>query len=158
MKNLRLYAVCVSILFMGAQAFAQNNVTPPFNEPDYNKPLLFAHLPSKIAINLQYIDPLFNAQVGTVVDMSFSDNGSFRFDGKVVTATSKLNGSVQKLMIKSSNYNGANFLITKTIRTDGTIQYHGRILSFKYGDFYELQKDKTGYYLQKKNFYDLVNE
>ena len=143
---------------MGAQAIAQAGSTPPINEPDYNKPLLFKNLPSKIPLNMQHIDPLFNAQIGTAVDMSLSDNVNFRFDGKVVTATSKLNGSVQKLMIKSSNYNGANFLITKTIRTDGTIQYHGRILSFKYGDFYELQKDKTGYYLQKKNFYDLVNE
>ena len=155
MKNLRTHAVCVCLSLMSICSYAQSNTRPPLNEPDYNKPRLFNNLPERIPFSVTNVT-LFNASIGAAVDLGLSDTVPFTMDGEVI-ATS-FSDKVQKLVVRSSNYPGANMTISKVTNNDGSVSYHGRILSIKHGDFYELQKSIEGYVLVKKSFYDLINE
>ena len=157
MKNLRTLAVCVCISLMSLSSFAQsNNGQPPLNEPDYNRPRLFNNLPEKVPFNVNNVSSLFNASIGAAVDLGLSETVPFIMNGEVIATTST--DKVQKLVIRSSNYVGANMTIIRITNDDGSVTYRGRILSFKHGDFYELQKSTEGYVLVKKSFYDLINE
>ncbi|MBK7292080.1 MAG: hypothetical protein KBF82_12600 [Chitinophagaceae bacterium] len=156
MKNLRTHAVCVCLSLMSICSYAQSNTRPPLNEPDYNKPRLFNNLPERIPFSVTNVTSLFNASIGAAVDLGLSDTVPFTMDGEVI-ATS-FSDKVQKLVVRSSNYPGANMTISKVTNNDGSVSYHGRILSIKHGDFYELQKSIEGYVLVKKSFYDLINE
>lgn len=156
MKNLRTHAVCFCIMLVSICTAAQNNDRPPLNEPDYNRPRLFNNLPEKVAFNVNNVSSLFNASIGGAVDVELSENAQFRFNGEVISSTAT--DKVQKVVIRSSNFNGANMTIIKVTNDDGSVMYRGRILSFKHGDFYELQKSTEGYVLVKKDYYQLVNE
>ena len=157
MKNLRTLAVCVCISLMSLSSFAQsNNGQPPLNEPDYNRPRLFNNLPEKVPFNVNNVSSLFNVSIGAAVDLGLSETVPFIMNGDVIATTST--DKVQKLVIRSSNYAGANMTIIRITNDDGSVTYRGRIRSFKHGDFYELQKSTEGYVLVKKSFYDLINE
>ncbi|MEO5945293.1 MAG: hypothetical protein ABIP79_00640 [Chitinophagaceae bacterium] len=159
MKNLRTHAVCVCISLMSLSSFAQTNSKPPINEPDYNKPRLFDNLPERIPVNINNISSLFNSAIGVEVGKGISENPStFRIEGQVIANSLTNNDKQQNVVIRSTNYNGAGFTISKTIDADGAVTYNGRLINLKYGDLYLLEKDKEGYTLVKKNFYDLINE
>ena len=157
MKNLRTLAVCVCISLMSLSSFAQgSNNRPPLNEPDYNRPRLFNNLSERVPFNVNNVSSLFNASIGAAVDLGLSETVPFIMNGEVIATT--YTDKVQKLVIRSSNYAGANMTIIKITNDDGSVTYHGRILSFKHGDFYELQKSTAGYVLVKRDYYELVNE
>lgn len=159
MKNLRTHAVCVCISLMSLSSFAQNNSKPPLNEPDYNKPRLFDHLPERIPVNIHSLSSLFNTTIGVEVGKGISENATtLRIEGQVIANSLTNNDKQQNVVIRSSNFNGAGFTISKTIEEDGSVTYNGRIINIKYGDFFVLEKVKESYVLVKKNFYDLINE
>ncbi len=157
MKNLRTTAVCVSILFYSLCTSAQNAAIP-INEPDYNKPVLFSNLPDKIPVSMNDISSLFATPVGREINLSLSAQNNLQFTGEVISSVNKYANSMQSVVIRSSNYNGARFTVSKVIATDGTVTYTGRIISFQHGDLFELQKLNNELVLVKRNFYDLVNE
>ena len=135
MKNLRTLAVCVCISLMSLSSFAQsNNGQPPLNEPDYNRPRLFNNLPEKVPFNVNNVSSLFNVSIGAAVDLGLSETVPFIMNGEVIATTST--DKVQKLVIRSSNYAGANMTIIRITNDDGSVTYRGRILSFKHGDVY----------------------
>lgn len=161
MKNLRTYAVCVSLSLMSLVSFAQNQKAPPLNEPDLNRPRLFDNLPNRIPVDINMISSLFNSNVGEQVDLGVADKNSqqtMHVDGEVISKVSRENGKIEVVIVRSSNYEGANLSLTKMTNDDNTVSYRCRILSFKHGDLLELQKAPEGYVLVKRNFYDLVNE
>jgi hypothetical protein len=159
MKNLRTSVLCVSIaLFSLCTAAQENNKAIPINEPDYNKPSLFANLPGKIPVNINAISTILNSPVGSTVSITLSEELRFVLEGQVVSAASKYENTMQSVVIRSSNLNGATFTLTKVYSQDGSRSYTGRIVSLQHGDLYELQNLDGQFVLIKRKFYDLVNE
>lgn len=128
------------------------------NEPDYNKPTLFHTLPATIPVDLGNISSLFDRLLGQTVDINLSDSTSFRFTGEVIELAEKSQSRIRTVIVKSTNYPGARFTVSKLVLADGQVSYRGRIISFDHGDLYELQLLSGKYKLVKRNFYDLVNE
>jgi hypothetical protein len=158
MKNFRTTAICVCISVYSLCAAAQNNNPIPVNEPDLNKPKLFQGMPDNIPVSLDNLNGLINGQPGLAISLSLSATAPLHFEGEVVSAASKYGNSIRSVVIRSTNFNGARFTISKITGEDGTTLYRGRILSLQHGDLYELQNKNGNYSLVKKNFYDLVNE
>ncbi len=159
MKNLRTYVLCVSITLYSVCSFAQNQ-TVPVNEPDYNKPKLFLNLPDNITVTVSDLNALLDNPAGRNININLAEKtqSPFQFEGEVISVSSKEDNNIRSVVIRSSNYNGARFTLSRITNADGTITYSGRIMSFKHGDLYELQKKNGNFILVKKNFYDLVNE
>ncbi len=157
MKNLRITAFCVCITLYSLCSSAQTQ-SVPINEPDYNRPKLFANLPDKIPVSLDKITSLFGEAVGRSVNISLTQNQQFQFEGEVISKISKYQNTIQSVVIRSTNFNGAILSVSRTTTPDGDLSYTGRIISFRHGDAYQLQKQADGFVLVKKGFYDLVNE
>jgi hypothetical protein len=150
--------ICVCITLCGLNAAAQE---PKFvlNEPDKNKPRLFDNLPEIIPISIDNLNILLNSKTGATISTDLStDSKSAHFEGTVVSSVSKYDDKVQTVLIKSANYNDASLYISKVITQEGNVKYNGRLMSFKYGDAYVLQKKDGAFMLVKKNFYEVVNE
>ena len=156
MKNLRTI-VCVCITLCSLQAFAQKE-TIPVNEPDMNRPKLFTNMPDIIPISTERLNLLMNTDLSRQVNTDLSEKTPIRLEGEVVSTATKFNNTLQSVVIRSSNFNGATLTISRLTHPDGTISYSGRLISFHHGDLYELKKVDGNYMLVKKNFYDLVNE
>lgn len=157
MKNLRTVSLCASLMLCSLFSMAQTQQVP-VNEPDYNRPKLFNNLPEKISFNPESFFSLQNKQAGAPVSISLSDEQQIPFEGTFVSSAERNAGKLQSLVIRSTNYSGATFSMSKVINADGSVVYTGRWISFKHGDIYVLQKSDGRYFLVKKNFYDLVNE
>lgn len=157
MKNLRILMLSACMMLCSLFTMAQEQKIP-VNEPDYNRPKLFNNLPEKIPFNPDSFLGLQNKQAGTSISISLSDAQSIPFEGTLVSSVNQNNGQVQSIVIRSTNYNGATFSISKVTKDDGSIVYSGRLMSFRHGDLYVLQQLDGHYMLVKKNFYDLVNE
>lgn len=159
MKNLRTSVLCACMILFSLCAVAQDQKIP-INEQDHNKPHLFDHLPPKISFNPESLISLGNKQTGSIININLSADAktTVAFEGKLISSGSSGNGNTQSLVIKSTNYPGATFSMSKVTNSDGTITYTGRLMSFKHGDLYVIQQINGQYELVKKNFYDLVNE
>lgn len=157
MKNLRTAALCVCLPLFSLCASAQTGDVH-LNEPNLNKPKLFQSLPDVIPVKMNNITSLFGAEVGRPVSLSISDATNFQFEGSIVSSVSKYDNAVQSIVIRSTNYPGAGFTISKITDASGSISYTGRIISMQHGDLYELKNDNNQFVLVKRKFYDLVNE
>jgi len=142
----------ILLAFTSVQAISQETV--PLNEPDYNKPRLFADLPQKMVLNAADLDVLFGMPEGTVVNRQVTEQ--FRLQGTVVSVA---NGTdVKSVVIRSSNRAGAVFTFTKVLQADGSFNYIGRMISTQHGDAYEIVKENGQYVLNKIGYYDLLAE
>ena len=157
MKNLRTPVLCACLILCSLFSMAQVQ-HPPINEPDYNKPKLFNNLPEKITVDPESFLSSMNKQAGTTISISLSVEKTIPFEGTVLSSVSRNEGKVQTVIVRSTNYNGATFSMSKVIKEDGNIIYTGRLMSFQHGDLYVLQQSEGHYMLVKKNFNDLVNE
>jgi hypothetical protein len=158
MKNLRLMLACVCIAFSGITAFAQE-ARSPLNEPDLKKPLLFAGMPDRIPVSTDYINSLFGSPTGRTVSFTATtDKGSAAIEGLVVSTGSEEHDALQSVVIRSTNFNGARFTVSRYVDPQGNVSYSGRIISFKHGDAYELKNESGNLVLVKRKFYSLVNE
>jgi hypothetical protein len=144
-----LYSLCST---------AQTGNTIPVNEPNYNKAKLFQDLPEKIQVSIDNLSSLFSEQVGRSVSLNLSGDESFRFNGDVVSIVSKYENTIQSVVVRSTNYNGARLTLTKSIDANGNISYKGRIISIQHGDLYELKSVNNDFLLEKRKFHDIVNE
>src|SRR4030095_1394206 len=137
MKNLRTAIAGLCLLFSAFGATAQNSKSP-INEPDRNRPLLFAGLPDRIPVSIDYINSLFDSETGRSVSLEASATDiDARINGIVISTGTSLDGRNQSVMVRSTNFNGANFQVSKYTDVNGTVSYTGRILSFRHGDAYE---------------------
>ena len=156
MKNLSAAVLFACIISCSVQVFAQTAISKalPLNEPDYNKPKLFADLPSQIDFNEQDFLDLFAMPIGATVKLRIS--AEFIFSGEL---TSKANDSTATtVVIRSTNRIGARFVFTRTTFGNGSPRYLGRIFSFGHSDGYELVPENNRYYFKKKSIYELISE
>ncbi len=157
MKNLRTYVLCAGLVLTCRYAGAQEK-SIPVNEPDYNRPRLFQALPEKIQIQVPELNSLLQLSPGDKTSIRVSADSRESFDGEILSAAGHVQQPFQTVIIRSSNFPGATLSITRSVMPDGTSEFRGRIISFKHGDLYDLEKQNGNYILVKKNFYDLVNE
>lgn len=158
MKNLRTSLLCVCMIVVSLCAAAQDQKIP-INNPDNNKPHLFDNLPARISFNPEAFISLGSQQKGSAISTDLSKDAAttILFEGKLVSAAAKESGT-QSIVVKSTNYPGATFSLSRSTKSDGSVVYTGRLMSFKHGDLFILQQTNGQYELVKKNFYDLVNE
>lgn len=126
------------------------------NEPDYNKPQLFADLPQKFDVNIPALETLLDLPVGQAIDIPMVQNK--RYQGVVVSKSSPSDPAVKSVVINSTNKQGATFTFTRIRNEDGSFDYIGRIMSYNNSDAFELVKEGTSYRLVKRHLYDLFSE
>jgi hypothetical protein len=153
MKNLVKGFICLSLFFICLQSNAQK---PPVREPDMNRPSLFQNLPNKISCRINDLSGLLESEVGKPVSFSLIDN--LNFQGVVSSVASKVDNTLNSIVIRSTNFPGAALSFSRITKADGAFSYVGRIISFQHGDAYEINLENGQYYFVKKGFYDLVNE
>jgi hypothetical protein len=156
MRNLKLFCAVIALSVIITNLSAQESA--PLTEPNYSKPKLFSSLPETIKVNLDMLKGFLKNVNGETVSSDLGTDISFKFDGQVVSAASKYDNSIQSVVIRSSEFNGARLTFTKITGKDGTVSYTGRIISFENGDAYELRLKDDSYFFVKKNLYDLMNE
>jgi len=157
MKNLRTSVLCACFALISLVTHAQGNDIP-VNEPDYNKPRLFTNLPDQVTLNTDDLANLFGKNVGSATSLKLNNLSTAQFEGQVVSSGTKYENTMQSMVIRSTNFSGANLTLTRITNPDGSHTYRGRIISLQHGDLYELQQQNGVYSLVKRNFYDLINE
>ena len=158
MNFLKLSGPGLLFLMCCATGFAQNRAT--IYEPDYNKPALFSNFPDKIPVTIDELKNLFSndSAKGKDAVISFADRKLPGFNGKLVSRASKYNNSIRSIVIRSINFNGATLTLSSSTTTDGAARYTGRIISFRHGDLFVLEKENDQYFLVKKKFEELISE
>ncbi len=157
MKNLRTAIFCVSLTLSGLCASAQTEKIP-INEPDYKKPRLFDGLPARIPVTTSDLNALVDAPVGRMAAITLCTESATLFNGEIVSIATQDDNKLQSVVIRSTNFNGARFTLTRITRADGSYSFAGRIISFQHGDVYELKNESGNMVLVKRNYHDLVNE
>ncbi|MFI5187830.1 MAG: hypothetical protein ACHQF0_13950 [Chitinophagales bacterium] len=156
MKNLTIALIggCMAFcsITSSAQSVQKKEVT--LNEPNYNKPKLFADLPDRVDFNPNNFSGLFKLQVGQSANVPISP--AFNFSGQVVSKSESSNSI--SVVIRSTNRAGARLVFTKVTDENDSIKYLGRIISMQHGDSYELISENNQYYFKKKGIYDLMSE
>jgi hypothetical protein len=117
------------------------------------KPAQFATYPEQLACTEAQLQALFSANAEASIVLSLP--GNFIFKG-VVQSNEQLYGGQQTVIIRSTNFPGSVFSLSKTADASNNIRYVGRILSFQHSDLYELQAGNSGYTLQKKPFNNVI--
>lgn len=153
MKNLVKGFICLSLFSICLQSNAQKL---PVREPNMNRPTLFQNLPNKISCRINDLSALLQLEIGKPVSFSLVDN--LNFQGVVSSVASKIDNTLNSVVIRSTNFPGAALSFSRITKEDGTYSYVGRIISFQHGDAYEIGLENGQYYFIKKGFYDLVNE
>ena len=154
MKNLCTIACIACLAIFSVNASAQQSDIP-LNEPDTKKPALFDQKPDRVVVEPFQITSLLTAQVGEPIVLNLP---SFRFEGNVISSVSKYENSIQSVVIRSTNYNGAIMTVTRAADENGNPFYTGRILSKNHGDLYELKRVDNGFALVKNKYNNVVME
>jgi hypothetical protein len=154
MKSFKPGMLCLITLSICVVTSAQQIITA---HKEFNaKPKLFKNVPDRLPVAATKILPLISLKAGDAANISFSEK--FIFKGVVTNAVTKYNGAIQTAIIKSDDYPGARFILSRIQGTDGSITYKGRIISFQHGDCFELVTENGQFILVKKNFEDMVND
>lgn len=154
MKILKTGAICVLTCLCYVHSAAQQ---PSFaNESVYNKPKIFADLPSKMQLSLPMLESLLGDEVGKKV--SFSIGQGFQFNGVVVSKSDAADTQIKTVVVKATNRQGVTFTFTQLANTDGTFSYGGRMLSFKHGDAFDIVEEAGKLVLVKKELHHLFDE
>jgi hypothetical protein len=155
MKNLGPAVLTACISFFCITGFAQlQKQTLPVNEPDYNKPKLFADLPDRIDIDLKNFVGLFELQPGQPTNVLV--NSTVNFSGQVISKASGVNSI--SVVVRLTDRPGARLIFSKVIDENNSEKYLGRIISIKHSDCYEIVSENGQYYFKKKGIYDLMSE
>jgi len=155
MKSLKTLVLSFLLLLVCIQSSAQKDAVP-LNEPNYNKPKLFADLPQRMQLKMTEMETLFAATVGSNINKQVSEQ--LRLQGTVVSVSDGQDASVKSIVIRANNRLGAIFTFTRITNTDGSYTYTGRMISREHGDAYELVKENDQYFLAKTALYDLLAE
>ena len=136
-------------------SYAQENKLP-YNEPNYNKPQIFADLPQRMTLRIPAMQALLQLAVGKTVSVHVSD--AMSLEGMVVSKSNAKDSLVKSVVIRSSNRPGATLTFTQTTLPNGTRVYLGRYMSTNNSDVYEMVREAGQYVFVKKNLYDLIIE
>jgi hypothetical protein len=156
MKNLiaTLLTACISFCGLATAAQAQPTKKLPLNEPDYNRPKLFADLPDRIDFNPTDLLNLFELQPGQPVNVTIGTG--FIFAGDLISKS--IDNHSSSVVLLSTNRPGARLVFTRIKGENNSVKYLGRIISFKHGDCYEIASENDHYYFKKKSIYDVISE
>jgi hypothetical protein len=154
MKLLKHGILCLFVFSICAIASAQKIVSP--NQSATIKPRLFKEAPDRLPVTASKFTSLLALKKGQPASISLSDK--FIFKGTVTSSVRKYNDAIESTVIKSDDYPDATFTVSKIKKSDGTVVYRGRIVSFKHGDCFELKNENGQYILIKRNFEDMVND
>ena len=156
MKNPGISILSVFIMLCSLCSSAQGiqSKSLPINEPDYNKPKLFADLPDRIDFNPNNFSNLFDLPIGQPINISLT--AGFSFSGQLVSKSD--DPKSQSIVVRSSNRLGARLIFSKVTDDNNEIKYIGRIISLKHGDSYDIASENNQYYFKKKGIYDLMTE
>jgi hypothetical protein len=158
MKNLRTVVACICLALIGFVSSAQQNDHAPLNEPNHNKPKIFNDLPERIELSAETVSSLFAAGKGGMVSISSStDRSTSPIEGVVVSQTAP-GEAIQTVIVRSTNFNGANLVLSRFIDAEGQVQYSGRIISIAHGDAYVLKNEEGQFVLVRKKLTSLLNE
>jgi hypothetical protein len=147
------FGVLLTVCYMhsSAQQTLQAN-----NEPDYNKPKIFADLPEKMKFQFTDMERLIHLSVGTAVNTFAATN--FPLIGTVVSVSDPIDPSVKSVIVKLENRGGATLTFTRIINEQGQFEYKGRIINKNSIDAIDIVRENGNYILVKKNLYDLFSE
>lgn len=154
MKILKTGALCVLLSLCMAGSYAQNNSISQA-ETSNARTKIFADLPLKINLDVP-VEALLQYNVGDKVDLNVGK--TFLLKGVVVSKSDPADVHSTTIIIKCTSRQGTAFTLTRIKTGDGTYDYNGRILGFKNSDAYELEKEKSGYVLVKKDMADMLSE
>jgi hypothetical protein len=156
MRNLSIaiLSVCCILFSLWSSAQGAQNRSIPINEPDNNKPKLFADLPDRLDFNPDNFSNLFKAPVGQSVNIPITSG--LNFSGQVVSKSDDPRSN--SVVVRLTDRIGARLIFTKVIDENNTVKYIGRIISLKHGDSYEITVENNQYYFKKKGFYDIISE
>ena len=154
MKNLTILLCAFFLLCCSAGSAQVQAKALPINEPDYNKPKLFADLPQRVDFNPVMLSNLFSLKLGESANIAV--RADFKFSGQVVSKSDAAKST--SVVIRLTSRPGARLIFTKVITENNSVKYLGRIISFKHGDSYEIAEEDNQYYFIKKSIYDLVAE
>lgn len=157
MKNNQILVVGLLILATAFNLNAQD-ANIPLNEPNYNKPQLFNLLPTRIEMSAAKLEELIGKPNGQATQIAVNSDQSTEIAGEVISAVSKYNNTIQSVVIRCSDFEGARLTLSKVNMPDGSTKFTGRIISMRHGDLYRLEQENGTWALVKKNFYDVVNE
>jgi len=155
MKSLKTLVLSFLLSLVYFHSSAQTE-TVPLNEPDYNKPKLFADLPQRMQLKMAEMETLFVATIGSTINKQVSEQ--FRLQGTVVSVFDGQDASIKSVVIRATNRAGAIFTFTRITNADGSYSYIGRMISRQHSDAYELVKENDQYILSKTGLYDLFAE
>jgi hypothetical protein len=153
MKTVR-QLICGSVFILGV--FIADAQPLPINEPDYNKPLVFSHLPKVMDLNIADLEALFSIPVGGTVNRNISP--LLPFKGTVVSKSDPASLLVQSVVVRSAFPKSLVFTFSKVVGDDGSVNYLGRIMSLDNSDAYEIQFENRKYVFKKKHLYDIISE
>jgi hypothetical protein len=155
MKNLGSAMLIACISFFSVTGFAQlQKQSLPINEPDHNKPKLFADLPDRIDFNPNNLLALFELQPGQATTIQI--NSAFAFSGQITSKSNDVHST--SVVVSLTDRPGARVIFSKVIDENNTEKYLGRIISIKHSDCYEIVSENGQYYFKKKGIYDLMSE
>lgn len=155
MKTLRTVAFGAFLSFSFLYSAAQDHELP-VQQPNFNKPQLFADLPQKITLKVTDLEVLFSLAVGTDVTTRFTPG--YHFSGIVVSKSDASDPNVKSVVIRSPERENAIFTFTRVRGENGEFVYRGRIISKSGSDAFELVNENNEYVLQKKNYHEIIVE
>ena len=149
-------SIAIGVLFALCYLNLSAQETIPLNEQNYNKPQLFSDLPDRMSLDLSALQHLFSLSRGASIKQQLSEN--FVLKGIVVSKTEATpNSPVTTVVIRCTSRPGAVFTFTKVV-IDESVIYRGRILSRNNSDALDIVKINNQYFLQKKNYNDIMSE
>ena len=111
-----------------------------------SRPLLFERFSDSLTCSSLEIEKLFTLPAGSAIEAKLSP--SFTLHG-IIRASVQKYSNLKTVIIDCSDLGGA-ILSVSARNEEGLTTFVGRILSDKYDDGFELQKDNRGNYLLKK--------
>lgn len=154
--KIRLTGVALSLAVAACLSANAQTAKPPVNEPEYNKPAVFADLPERSPLRTADAERLLNLPVGASVNTLLAPGLSLR--GTVVSKSNPKDVAVQSVVVKLTGRGGAALTFTRIRNADGSFIYRGRLLGKSAGDALEIVREGSAYVLRKRGYYDLVNE
>jgi hypothetical protein len=117
---------------------------PASTQEIFSKPSLFSQLPDKAGCSSASLNDLFNGSKQVVLVL----NSEIFIRGEI-TASVNQNASVKSVIIRLTDFPGANCTISRIRMEDGSVRYAGRMLSVSHSDAMLLAREKGKYFFVK---------
>jgi hypothetical protein len=117
------------------------------------KPALFAAYPETIGCTAAHFDAVMQKPVNSEVILSFPGNFTFR---AIVQSSVQKYANLKTVVLRSVNFPGAVFTLSKLSDAYTPEHYTGSIISMQHSDAFELDFEGGIYTLRKKPLHHLI--